>query len=139
MKTLPHEGVYVRLKPSAVHGVGVFAIRDILKGTYVFRQDDQRIIWIAKQDIKQIPKAVRELYEDFCIIKGGRYGCPKSFDTLTPAWYLNHSENPNVAADSNTRFYALRNIRKGEELTVDYRAYSEMPKKMLPRRRVRHR
>jgi len=137
MKVLPHEGVYVRLKPSKRHGVGVFAIRRIPKGTYVFRDDNEQIVWVEKGKTEGLPEAVRELYEDFCIIKNGQYGCPRSFDALTPAWYLNHSDKPNMAADSETRFYALRNIRKGEELTVDYRTYSEMPAKMLPRRRRR--
>ena len=36
MRKLPHEGVYTRIKPSNIHGVGVFAISDIPKGTYVF-------------------------------------------------------------------------------------------------------
>jgi SET domain-containing protein len=134
MKTLPHQGVYVRLKPSNIHGVGVFAIRNIPKGTYIFRDDNEPIKWVEKQRTKGLPKAIRDLYEDFCIIKNGKYGCPKSFDALTPTWYLNHSKKPNVAADKNTRFYTLRDIRKGEELTVDYRTYSEMPAKMLPRR-----
>jgi SET domain-containing protein len=131
MKSLPHEGVFVRLKPSKIHGIGVFAIKNIPKGTYVFRDDNQRMFWVEKSKIGRLPLVIRDLYEDFCIIKERKYGCPKSFDALTPAWYLNHSEKPNVAADSQIRFYALRNIKKGEELTADYRTYSEMPDKML--------
>ena len=127
MRTLPHQGVYTRLRPSHIHGVGVFAIRKIPRGTYIFAQDDEPIVWVDKKSIRKLPKSVRELYDDFCIIKGSRYGCPKSFDCLTPSWYLNHSNNPNVASDQEVRFYALRDIKKGEELTVDYRTYSEMP------------
>jgi uncharacterized protein len=127
MKELPHHGVYTRLGPSKIHGVGVFAIKQIPKGAYVFPSDDEPIVWVQKKRIKNLPKAVRDLYDDFCIIKGSKYGCPRNFDSLTPAWYLNHSTNPNVAADQKVRFYTLRDIKKGEELTVDYRTYSEMP------------
>ena len=38
---------------------------------------------------------------------------------------LNHSNNPNLAADDDYKFYAIRNIKLGEELTVDYTTYSE--------------
>ena len=127
MKRLPHERVYTRLKPSKIHGVGVFAIMDIPKGTYVFREDDESIVWVEKESLQFLPTEVKELYDDFCIIDGKRYGCPRHFDALTPSWYLNHSETPNVAADKDFRFFALRDIKIGEELTTDYRTYSDAP------------
>ncbi len=43
---------------------------------------------------------------------------------LTPAWYLNLSKKPNMAADESYDFYSLRMIKKGEELTVDYDTYA---------------
>ena len=54
-------------------------------------------------------------------------------------WYLNHSDRPNVAADESGRFHSLRRIRKGEELTADYRTFTEerlpfRPKGPRPRR-----
>jgi SET domain-containing protein len=125
MKHLPHERVYARLRSSRIHGVGVVAIRDIPKGTPVFAEDDEDILWIEKKDIGEVPPAIRELYEDFCVAKGDKYGCPKDFDKLTVAWYLNHSDEPNVVADENYRFYALRDIKAGEELTADYNTYSD--------------
>jgi uncharacterized protein len=127
MNTLPHEGVWTRLKPSKIHGVGVFAIRDIPKGTNVFHDDDQLITWVDKKLVENLPIPLKRFYDDFCIIKGEKYGCPRHFDALTTSWYLNHSENPNVAADENYRFYALRDIQAGEELTANYRTYSDEP------------
>jgi len=127
MKHLPHECVYTRIRPSKIHGVGVFAIRKIPKGAAIFSQDNEPIVWIDKSLVETLPKPLRSLYDDFCIIKGGRYGCPKHFDALTTPWYLNHSEHPNVAIDENYRFQALRDIEAGEELTVDYRTYSDEP------------
>ncbi len=61
----------------------------------------------------------------------GHYGCPKNFNQLTPSWYLNHSDHPNVAFDSNDEFFALRDIRANEELTVDYSTYSESSRPWL--------
>ncbi len=110
-----------------MHGVGVFAIRDIPQGTFIFPDDDDEIVWIDKKKLSGLDPNVRQLYDDFCIIKGDLYGCPTSFNRLTPAWYFNDSRTPNVAADADYRFFALKRIRKGEELTVDYDRYSDRP------------
>ena len=126
-KNLPHDGVYTRLKPSKIHGVGVFAIRDIPKGTAVFAEDDDDIVWVDKVVIADLSEEFKNLYKDFCILKEGRYGCPVSFDKLTIAWYLNNSDEPNLAADDEYRFHALRDIKAGEELTAKYSEYSEEP------------
>jgi len=105
----------------------VFAVIDIPKGAYVFSDDQAQIEWIDKVAAEGLPKALKDFYDDFAIIKKGKYGCPKSFNALTTSWYLNHSDQPNLAADREYRFYALREINTGEELTVDYNTYSEQP------------
>ena len=45
-----------------------------------------------------------------------------------PARYVNHSFNPNIAEKERIA-YALRDIKKGEEITIDYDniAYFEKP------------
>jgi len=121
----PHFGVYTRIGPSKIHGVGIVAIRPIRKGTYIFFPDDDRLHWVKATELRHLPKEIRKLYKDFCIKKGEKYGCPVNFNKLTPAWFLNRSTSPNVAIDDDYRFYALKNIAKGEELTANYRTYSE--------------
>jgi SET domain-containing protein len=132
MGTSPHDGVYTRLRPSKIHGVGVFAIRQIKKGQQIFAHDDAPLVWVNYDRIKNLPRPIKQLYRDFAIIKQGRFGAPKHFDELTTSWYLNHSDSPNVGIDQSFRFYALRTIKVGEELTVDYRTYSDIPKGSLP-------
>jgi len=122
---LPHESVYTRIRPSALSGIGVFAIRDIPKGTYIFGADDSPTVIIDSLEIDNLPPAVKQLYQDFCVLQGDKYECPISFNDLTPSWYLNHSDTPNVAPDSQLKFYATRDISCGEELTSDYGSYSE--------------
>jgi hypothetical protein len=41
-------------------------------------------------------------------------------DPSYPLSQLNHSCNPNIGQRGKIRFYALRDIRKGEEMTFDY-------------------
>jgi len=83
------------------------------------------MIWIEKADLGTLPKKIQQLYNDFAVLKDGRYGCPLSFNRLTPSWYLNNSKKPNVRCDENYDFVALRTIKAGEELTTDYSTYSE--------------
>jgi SET domain-containing protein len=43
---------------------------------------------------------------------------------MSLAWYVNHSSNPNAKSaygkNGNWKFVALRNIKIGEEVTVNY-------------------
>jgi SET domain-containing protein len=131
-KTLPHDRVYTRLKPSKIHGVGVFAICAIPKGTSIFPDDDAPIVWVKRSTIKRLRGEIRRLYEDFCIIKdnGETYGCPANFSLMTTAWFLNEpktGKQPNVGCRKDYTFYALCDIAAGEELTVDYATFSEKP------------
>src|SRR6202035_150837 len=111
-----------------IHGVGVFAIRDIPKGKYVFRGDDDEMVWVSASAVNRLDKEAKKLYRDFCVTRDRRYGCPRSFNLLTLAWYLNHSDKPNMTADKNYNFYSIRRIKKGEELTADYDTYSYIKK-----------
>lgn len=126
-KPLPHDGVYTRLGPSKIHGIGVFAIIDVPKGTYPFKDGDEPIVWVDKSTVETLSEPLRQLYYSFAIIKGDKYGCPTSFNDLTSSWYLNHSDSPNMAADEDYEFYALRDIHAGQELTINYRSYSDLP------------
>ena len=129
---LPHEDVYTRLAKSKIHGVGVKAIRKIKKGMSIFPDDNDPITWLNEDKIRGIPSELQRLYSDFCIIRvhDKKYGCPRSFNRLTVAWYLNQpksGQRPNVGCRRDYTFYALRDIRPGEELTVDYRTFSDSP------------
>lgn len=125
MNRFPDFQVYVRLKPSSIHGIGVFAIQDIPANTPVFYGDDENLIWIEESYVLGCSCEIQRLYKDFCVMKSGKYGCPKNFNALTPAWYLNHSETPNVVIDKDYRFFSSQDIRTNEELTVNYSTFSE--------------
>ncbi|GGA56202.1 hypothetical protein GCM10011507_04380 [Edaphobacter acidisoli] len=134
----PHRGVYVRIKPSSLHkeGVGVFAIRDIPKGTRIFAEENEEVFWLSKELLPKNPE-LRRLYDDFAIIKGDRYGCPTSFNRLTPAWFMNDSKKPNTRCDESYDFYAERRIPAGQELTIDYSSFSDEPEPSEKRNRRR--
>jgi hypothetical protein len=129
-QNMPHDGVYVRLGLSKVHGVGVIAIIDIPKETNIFENDLMEVLWIKKSDFdsaKMEPEQ-RKLYKDFCIFKNGMIGVPKNFNSITPGWFINEpgpNMESNVYADKDYNFFALRDIKQGEELYVKYETFSE--------------
>ncbi len=103
--SLPHKGTYTRLAPSKVHGIGVFAIRDIPEGADIFEGDTSKMVWIDKSEIVNLEPEIKKLYDDFCVIKGNKYGCPENFNSLTIGWYLNESTvNPNVRCTEDYDF-----------------------------------
>jgi hypothetical protein len=127
---LPHEGVYVRLGLSAVHGIGVFAIRPIAAGTDIFANDLVPLVWVSKAELERsnLTPAERAFYHDFGINRGDRIGCPANFHNLTPGWYLNEpapGAEANVASTGGLGFIARRDIAEGEELSIDYSEFSD--------------
>lgn len=44
-----------------------------------------------------------------------------------PLWWLNHSCEPNAGFEGKVRVVAMRSIKKGEEVTIDYSTTEEDP------------
>lgn len=137
MRRWPHDGVYARIGLSRVSGVGVRAIRDIPRGTAMFGGESERVRWVSRAAVRRLPASIRKLYEDFGMVSGNRIGVPPSLNMLSVGWYVNHSDRPNIEADEDGRFHALRRIRKGEELTADYRTFTDEALPFRPKRTAR--
>ncbi len=122
LKELSKE-TYVTLKPSAVHGIGVFAIRDIEKGTRnIFSKSVGDWITVSRDEVNALPAYSKELVENHCLYDDGHYFIPdygfKLFDLVV---FINHSDTPNmISVNDGDYFETLRDIQCGEELFVDY-------------------
>lgn len=126
---LPHHGVWCRLGVSALHGVGVFAIEAIPKGSDVFANEREKTVWIEAAEIERLPQSSerRRLYSDFAIRRGTMLGCPANFNLLTVGWYVNQpilGEEPNLEIAKDYAMIARRDIEAGEELTIVYSTFS---------------
>ena len=113
------------LKPSPIEGIGVFAIRDIPKGCRdMFSKPDPPDYWIAvaRSDIDSLPQHARHLVENYCLYDAEHYFVPRDgFKKMDLVCYLNHAAVPNVQSiEDGDYFVALRDIKAGEELLIDY-------------------
>ena len=114
---------YVMIKPSPLHGIGVFAIRDIPKGTKdIFSEGFGDWIKVSKEEVDALPTHSRELIENHCLFDEDSYFIPEyGFKLVDLVIYLNHSATPNVLSlNDGEQFEALVDIKAGEELLVDY-------------------
>lgn len=121
--------VFCKLGISPIHGVGVFAIRDIKKGTalsdYTLKDFKHRtkytLYCMTPDEFKQILPEVRALILDRMIFHS-RYNA-NYFEFISPnnnavlQSFMNHSTDPNSDGE-----YATRDIKAGEEVTENFRS-----------------
>jgi hypothetical protein len=89
---------------------------------------------ISRHIVEQIEDAeVRSMYFDFCPTHEDAFIAPVDFNQITMSWYMNHSSDPNVLANSELQFIARRLICVGQELTTDYTTFSEHASAMIIR------
>ncbi len=96
------------VKKSKINKKGVFAARDFKKGELVLKWD------ISKELSKEEAENFPEDEKGYVAFWDGKYVLQ-----LPPARYVNHSCEPNTFVKDFCDF-ALRDIKKGEEITSDY-------------------
>jgi len=119
---------YCRLQPSKIHGIGVFAIRDIPKGRNPFKTlpkyGDFGYVRITDDEFDALPPKLSKLIRELFIPTDGKMYVPNyGTNVIHLNTYLNHSSAPNMRTRNGYDFMSMRKILVGEELTVDYRTY----------------
>jgi SET domain-containing protein len=123
---------FCRIGLSKIHGVGVVAIKDIPKGTNPYKvagnvSKTYKPVKITKTEYSKLDPGVRKIIGDFIYQeKDGSFLVPKfGMNSMDISFYMNHSKDNNIdlIEDKHDDFLvhvANRNIKKGEELTIDY-------------------
>jgi hypothetical protein len=111
-----NSAIKVKIAPSKIHGVGVFAIKDIPKGTKLFATMVPTVFHIPYGSINKLFPEIREqILERWPnIINGQSFAWP---DTNIQA-FMNHADDYNydTILDLTTK-----EVKEGEEITEDYR------------------
>ncbi len=105
------------LAKSPIHGVGVFAGEFIRKGTKIWRFVEGFDHCYSPKQFARLPKAARDFIKQHGYQVDGEVLLTVDHDR-----HINHSDDPNTYLHDG---YALarRNIRKGTEITNNYREF----------------
>ncbi len=121
------KNTYCRIKPSKIGGVGIFAIRDIPKNTNIFLgQNEQKWYRFKIEELNNLPQGVMNMIDDFFVIEKDKTVLipERGLNSIDISFFLNHSKKPNTKTiDEGNTFFSLREIKKGEEITVSYISY----------------
>lgn len=116
---------YTEIKTSEVHGFGLFATEDIPVQMELCKLTGQIM---SRDEYAGLVSRLTELTGDlsfYFLVECNHVLNPHMLKVraFRTKWsYVNHSTTPNCFFDINSQsFYPLRDIKKGEELTFDYR------------------
>lgn len=109
---------FIEIKKSKKHGQGLFVLKDFREGEEVYSYKKGKTV--TYDEIKNLSEREKVHLDK---IGENEYEIIES-----PGCYINHSCDPNVE-EKDRIGYALRNIKRGEEITIDYDkiAYLEQP------------
>ena len=119
---------YCQLRPSPIHGIGVFAIRDVPKGRNPFKTLPKYattgFVRATEDDLAALPPRLAALIRALFVPTAETMYVPTcGLNIIYLDTYLNHSLHPNLRTKDGARFITTRRVQEGEELTVDYRTY----------------
>lgn len=123
----PVTSEYIRVSRSGIHNKGVFAAKDIPKGTKVIEYVGEKITKAvsdkrADRDIDLNKENPDENGAVYIFELNKRYDIDGNVPYNT-AKYINHSCNPNCETDiirGKIWIIAIKDIKNGEEITYDY-------------------
>lgn len=118
-----NELVKLKVGPSPIHGVGLFALRDIKKGERLYGDAQYQVLDIPYKDFKKLrPEIAEQILGRWPhIVNGSHFIYPDSKMVA----FCNHSDEANYDAKNDVAF---RDIKEGEEVTENYRAIENYAK-----------
>ncbi len=113
------------VKTSKIGGKGLFAKTNIKKGEVVFIKMGHIV------NFKEAMRCHKEVGDFEVQISDKFFLAPIRKDEIKNLVVsFNHSCQPNAGPDGEITFVALKNIKKGEEITVDYATITTYPYKL---------
>ena len=116
--------VKTRVAPSRIHGMGLFAIEPIRRGTAIWRFQPGFDHDFSPEQFAALPLLAREHTRWFCFVSKENGHVILSGDH---ACFINHTPTPNTGSPKNpdppVTTVALCEIAADEELTCNYSTY----------------
>ena len=103
------------IRPSPIHGRGLFARRAIAKGEIVAIKGGHIL---DRRGLARVKSRIAVSYIQ--IADGFFIGAATAAEVKRNKLFINHSCAPNVGIQGQITFVAMRDVRAGEELTYDW-------------------
>lgn len=134
-----NKNIFFKLKPSKIHGIGLFAIQDIPTGTIIIN-NLQKIngIYLTKEESKQLNPEILNLCEQyFSDNKQDEFFIPTDPNYISTfylsKYFINHTQHGNCH-NQDGNIITIKPIKKNQEITLNYKLhyhklYSKLNKK----------
>ncbi|MFA6190436.1 MAG: SET domain-containing protein [Candidatus Staskawiczbacteria bacterium] len=111
--------IVYKVKPSKVHGVGLFADQDIKKGDLIYTPNSLLDVDLTEEQFKKLSPSEQKEVEYYGYLNKKTNKWHVAFEMIR---ILNHGSNgkANVTQNEDMIMTAKRGIKKGEELLQDY-------------------
>jgi SET domain-containing protein len=112
--------------------VATFAVRNIKKGNIIADVDSpEETIILPERYFKKLDKITQKKIKSFAVLdEDNEHVLPADLNNIGTSWYFNHSCSSNVVYDQKGNFVAARDIKKNEELFLDYGLIFDKKSKM---------
>ena len=115
------------LASSKIHGIGLFAGQNIKKGKKTLGYTAGFDSALNPQKVKRMPQSLRDFIYTYASLSMTSHKYILGNDNVR---FTNHSTSPNLEAvkikgEVEKIARAKRDIKKGEELTIDYRTFDK--------------
>lgn len=121
--------VEVYIDKSPIHGIGVFSAAPIPKGAEVWRFTKGLDLDLPTEILEEQPPVLNKKLRHYGYIDTR---LNRFILCCDDARFMNHSDNPNLYTDYSMDKYgvdfAIRDIKAGEELTIDYSSFEDTAK-----------
>lgn len=136
------EKIYVKLKPSKIAGIGVFAIKDIPADVFLFEPwlGETKYYPITNEELNELDDELRSHIKDMFLFSEDfpedtntyvklTHGCHWIY--INPYHFVNSGFYEKKHNIDKTTMKSLRFIKKGEELLSNYERYEKLQKKHI--------
>lgn len=123
---------YTEVRPSEIHGLGLFAKKHIAKGTIWWHARPQDVLIISKEQFLTLDKSdksslMKNYIQSLLTYSYYERNLDALIFCLDNSRFVNHSKDANSGAAEDENGFcsvAQKDIAPGEEITEDYSKYS---------------
>jgi SET domain-containing protein len=111
--------IKTKIDKSLIAGIGLFADQDIQKNSIVWKMYPLSVFKINVDDYHKLSKVEQDFIDNkdyYWLDKNNNYMIP-----IDDSRFINHSINPNIIDLDDNTCISSRDIKNGEELTIDYK------------------